>query len=205
MAIPRRASRRLASACVALFGVLSLVFASLAFPPRARAAELSSVSCSGFLPAYSGPEDKACAAGDVTGSGYHNGNATANRLEVTGASFFLSLTYYQGHFDIYFPYRDLRAEVDSNPNLTDVRDWQPLASTHGFEVAFFHATMKRDGATAFCAVIQRHGAGIPGPYEFPDGPGYKAVMVGYFCPSGARAPDAALDEVLGKLQMPPGF
>ena len=65
--------------------------------------------------------------------------------------------------------------------------------------------MKSDRSTAFCAVIERHGAGMAGPYEFPDGPGYKAVMVGYFCPSGAKAPDAALDEVLGKLQMPPGF
>ena len=183
--------------------VVAVAWVCFALPVRADA--LSTVSCEGFLPAYTGSADKVCASGDVTGSGYHRGSATANRLEVTGSNFFLSLTYYQGHFDIYFPYRSLRTEVDSNTNITDVRDWQPLANSHGFEVAFFHATMKSDRSTAFCAIIERHGAGVAGPYEFPDGPGYKAVMVGYFCPSGAKAPDAALDEALGKLQMPAGF
>ena len=77
-----------------------------------------------------------------------------------------------------------------------------LARTEGIE----NLEAIANNATVSCAVFVGHGAPLGGPYEYPDGPGYKTVMTGYYCPSSinvqADAFVSSLEDVIDKLQLP---
>ena len=173
----------------------------------AEADSLASVSCDGFALGYSGAADKkSCRTGDLEGNAGQNVAWTESQIEVTSAAFYLVVTYAEGKFRTYFPGRSPQEEVGSNPSFKDISNWQPKPSIRGFEVALFDAVAIANNATVSCAVFVGHGAPLGGPYEYPDGPGYKTVLTGYYCPSSinvqADAFVSSLEDVIDKLQLP---
>jgi hypothetical protein len=174
----------------------------------ARADSLASVSCDGFVLGYTGAADKkSCRTGDLTGNAGQNVAGTVSQIEVTNRDFYLVVTYEEGKFRTYFPGRSPREEVDSNPSLKAISNWQSKPSIRGFEVALFDAVATQSNAIVSCAIFVGHGAPLGGPYEYPDGPGYKTVLAGYYCPASINVQADAfmnsLEDAIDKLQLPP--
>jgi hypothetical protein len=172
----------------------------------AEADSLASVSCDGFVLGYNGAADKkSCRTGDLPSRGAQALTGTVSQVEVTSRDFYLVVTYLEGKFRTYFPGRSPREEVDSNTSLKEVGNWRPQADIRGFEVALFDATLTSSNADISCAVFVGHGSPMTGHYEFPDGPGYKTVTTGYYCPASimiqADAFMNSLEDVIVKLQL----
>jgi hypothetical protein len=180
---------------------------AMAWPAGVRADSPTTVSCDGFVLGFSGQVDKkTCSTEDMT---HGRTVGLLSRIEIHDRQFYMMVAYYQGKFMGYYAYRSLRDKIENNSAISKVTAWRPLPDTGGFNVAAFGAVTARDNKAIACAIFSRYSGTKSGPYEYPDGPGYKNMVEGYYCPRGGFASTAAGSEsmtapqdTIGKIQLP---
>jgi hypothetical protein len=180
---------------------------AMAWAAETRADSPTTVSCDGFVLGFSGQVDKkTCSTEDLT---HGRSVGSLRRIEIHDQQFYMTVSYYQSKFMGYYAYRSLRDLIDQNGAISKITAWRPLADSGGFNIAAFGAVKASDNKTIVCAIFSRYSGAKSGPYEFPDGPGYKNMLEGLYCPRGGFAstaagsePMTALQDAIGKIQLP---
>ena len=168
----------------------------------AASVDYTPVSCDGFVLGYLGPvQQKKCATGEEI-----RGQVTSKRsqIEITDRLFYLIANYHVGEYRTYFPTHTPRQLLGWSKSFSQISNWRSLPDTQGYSVGAFNAML--DGKAVSCAIFVRYAGNTTSHAEYPGGPGYKTVLEGYYCPidgldAAAPGKNAALDDVLGKLQL----
>ena len=185
-----------------LLGLIVACLLAVNATASAASIDYTPVSCDGFVLDYLGSvQQKKCATGEEI-----RGQVRSKRsqIEITDRLFYLIANYHEGEYRTYFPSRTPRQLLGWSKSFSQMSNWRSLPDSQGFSVGEFNATL--DGKTVTCAIFVRYAGNTTSHAEYPDGPGYKTVLEGYYCPTGgldAALPskNAALDDVLGKLQL----
>ncbi len=188
-------------------GFIVACMLATAWATGGRADSSTTVSCDGFVLGFTGKVDKRTCSTEDTTHGRRVGSSS--RIEIDDQRFYMTVTYFQSKFMSYYPYRSLRNKVESDSAISKITAWVPLPDTHGFNIAAFGAVMASDNKTVACAVFSRYSGAQSGPYEYPDGPGYRSIVEGYYFPQGGFPSTAAgsesmtaLEDRIGRLQLP---
>ena len=177
---------------------IAAVLYSLAYSANAAADDPTTVSCDGFVLSYSGQVDKqTCTTEDLS-----NGRASGHvsRIEIRDNNFYLVATYYRSGIMTYYADHSLRELVDGDKSFSRVMVWQTLPDTDGFAVAAFAAALSSNNKTVACAIFASYSGTTTSHAEYTDGPGYKNLFTGYYCPRGGFASTTAGSEAMTTLQ-----